>query len=324
MVDVKGEVMMDKELEDILQKNPWQPLADALRNALSKGQDWKSIPMYAKDDEKHVADLNLKFRRGGGRRAKKRYWSCQLRYEYPPIPFIGTPEADVWLLLMNPGFSPLDYYNFIDREEGCRRMVDRELKEKTVPTEWLKRDDVDRFARRRDLYAKSLDFSIVEPSQQFYVLDECMDTIEQVGKKLNGGYNWYGRNLFKGWQDEGGNLNDSAAFFKASNQAERLRIASSRIFDLEFAPYHSINFTKPEDYTEFAHTQFWESLVKYALTHGKKLIVRGCNLLKLVESVDVEAFHLAVEERRILRFVSSQNVSLSYRNLVDEHPARVL
>ncbi|MDO5319376.1 MAG: hypothetical protein Q4G65_12175, partial [bacterium] len=138
-------------------------------------------------------------------------------------------------------------------------------------------------------------------------------------KKLHGGYNWYGSKLFKGWREEGGNVGDPSARFHAASVEERVQVASTQIFDLEYAAYHSIQFTNTNDYEQFVHTAFWRQLVAYALTHDKALIVRGQGLLRRVEGVDPQAFQAACEAGRILSF-SSQSASLSNRNLEVVHP----
>lgn len=328
MVDVKGEVMLEKELEDILRKNPWQPLANALRNALSKGQSWKSIPMYAKDDEKHVARFNDQLQQKRGRRilTAKYVENHKLNTECPPLPYVGTPTARVWLLLMNPGYSPLDYYNFVDRDSGRDMIRDSQGQEKALQEAWLNENDSpDLFCQRQNLYVNSLDFNN-SPGHEFYVLDKCMDTVRKQGSSLHGGYNWYGQKLFKGWNDRKGNVKDRGAYFHATTAEQRLAVASQHVFDLEYAAYHSINFTSAKDYKDFAHTKFWEKLVGYALRTDKILIVRGDELMELVRQVDENAFKTAIAHNRILTFVSGQNVAVSRSNLAipDEYGTSAL
>ena len=304
---------MDEELRLLLEQNPWRGLAARLRQET----DWTRVNMVADGDENCITAFNERLQRRGGRNAAEKEWNCRLRTECPPIPFIGNPQAGVWLLLMNPGFSPLDYYNFVDRDEGRREMSDPRWEGKAIPLELLKPDSDARFAARRELYVNSLDFS-VEAGHEFYVLLNSMDTVRQT-KKLHGGYNWYGSKLFKGWREEGGNVGDPSARFHAASVEERVRVASTQIFDLEYAAYHSVKFTNTNDYAQFKHTAFWEQLVAYALTHGKTLIVRGKDLLRRVEGVNPQAFQAACEAGRILRF-SGQNASLSNRNLKVVHP----
>lgn len=319
---------MDKELEGILRENPWKTLADALRNALSKGQDWKSIPMYAKGDEEHVAQFNKQLQQKRRKRnsSEKYVENHKLHTECPPLPYVGTPTARVWLLLMNPGYSPLDYYNLVDRDAGRDMIRASKDQEKSVQEAWLKDEDsLVLFRRRQELFSNSLDFKNPK-GLEFYVLDKCMDTVRKQGSSLHGGYNWYGQKLFKGWNDRKGNVKDRVAYFHVTTAEQRLAVASRHVFDLEYAAYHSINFTSAKDYTDFAHTEFWKKLVGYALRSDRILIVRGDELMELVRQVDEDAFKTAIAHNRILTFVSGQNVTVSRSNLAipDEYGTSAL
>jgi hypothetical protein len=86
------------EFRDLIGQNPWL--------SISRSSERK----YLEQDEAPLLDFN---KRNIGK-------PTELRFELLPEPFVGTPNAPVWLLNLNPGFDEVELYQdeqFIIRQE---------------------------------------------------------------------------------------------------------------------------------------------------------------------------------------------------------------
>ena len=94
---------MDHELVDILDSNPWSEMATKIRNALetnSLSMGRFVLPM----DERIISEFE----------ADHKGDETELRLNLPPQPFIGNPEAKIWIVQFNPGYSSIiDDYDYL-------------------------------------------------------------------------------------------------------------------------------------------------------------------------------------------------------------------
>lgn len=265
---------MKTELEDMLKNNPWNKAEiEAWKAILKTGQSGEFI---LKEDVDIIASYNRKCKNEG-----------ELIQTYLlPQPFIGNPEAPIWILTLNPGYCEIDLYDMLGKKEEIKDWLEKE-KVETESKESLK--------KRQELLLKQLRF---EESRSFYVLDDCFNTLkEHAGNKSFGGYEWWKKHLL--------GTKNSKLFCKGEKKM------LSKFFALEFFPYHSRNFSKKLSKIEVAHSKFWKELVSYALKRGKLLICRNEKIIKEIQKFpDFEK-----NKDNVLRF-SSQRIFLSNGNLI--------
>ena len=285
-----------KELDQILLENPWRKFGEDLE----KCRDWSALESFAlEEDLAKIEKFNLHASQAHRLQVEQQQ----------PIPFIGSPEAKVWLLLMNPFFSRTEYYTFIDMKKGFNGV------QACLNNGWVLHEEAqteEAFRRRQKLYASSLGFKNL-PSEAFYILDESM-RIFDVGSS---GYTWYGKHLMGGEWDipTTGNCGNENAYFHV-NHENKMEVASRHLFCLEYIPYPSNNFGNARMHEDFAHAKFWRDLVNYALGHDKILIVRG-SVLEVLKNNSIETLYgQAVREGRVLSFKNEQNISISRANIM--------
>lgn len=299
--------------------NPWTKLSAEMEKMV--GQSWDAgftndpdVRFALDDDVEKIKEYNNRIQRkieeATDNKKREKYRKLLLRVDkQQPIPFIGHPEAKVWVLAMNPSFSNLEWCTFIECKNAEAEPGARTHRELT---------DVNCFKIRQELYAKSLNFSN-KRNQSFYVLDKSMNVVESDGNQDLSGFLWYGKRYFP--------RGEGKAFFNCIEGCDenRMGIASKHFFALEFLPYPSEEFDSINNYGELLkspHVKFWEKLVKYALYNDKILIVRG-RIMDKVRNVDRAKFEEARRAGRILKFFNSQQISITRDNVV-EYGARKL
>lgn len=265
---------MEAELKKILASSPWnQTEIEDWRNILNAGQSGEFI---LKADADVIASYNRECRKEENR----------VQTNLLPQPFIGNPEAPIWILNQNPGYCEIDHYEM--------------LGEKTEIQEWMNKnnitlrpetEDKDSLKKRQKMILDQLTF---EKPIDFYILDDDFDTIEYKGKKLFGGYNWWNKKLLQ------------------TNLCNGDKKMLSNFFVLEFFPYHSGKFSKKLSNTEVVHSIIWKELVSYALKRKKLLICRGEKNIKGIQS----SLDFAGNSENVLCFSSPQNVTVSMNNLI--------
>lgn len=264
---------MEAELEKILENSPWNKTEiENWRNILNAGQFGEFI---LKADAEAIATYNQ---------------TCSEEYRIQtnllPQPFIGTPEAPIWILNQNPGYCEIDHYDM--------------LGEKTEIQEWMNKNNITLRPETEDEYSLKkrqkmiLDQLTFETPIDFYILDDDFDTIEYEGQKLFGGYNWWNKKLLQ------------------ENLCNGDKKMLSNFFVLEFFPYHSEKFGQKLSNTEVVHSKVWKELVSYALKSKKLLICRGEKIIKEIQTFP----DFAGNSKRVLRFSSPQNVTVSKNNLI--------
>ena len=268
------EAAMEAELKKILASSPWNKTEiEDWRNILNAGQSGEFI---LKADADVIASYNRECRKEENR----------VQTNLLPQPFIGNPEAPIWILNQNPGYCEIDHYEM--------------LGEKIETQEWMNKnnitlrpetEDKDSLKKRQKMILDQLTF---ENPIDFYILDDDFDTIEYKGQKLFGGYNWWYKKLLQ------------------ANLCNGDKKMLSNFFVLEFFPYHSRKFDKKLSNTEVVHSIIWKELVSYALKRKKLLICRGEKNIKGIQS----SLDFAGNSENVLRFSSPQNVTVSMNNLI--------
>ena len=269
----------ETELEAILKNNSWNEAElKAWKATLNAG---KSGEFILKADVDVIASYNRKCKNEGVR----------IQTRLLPQPFIGNPEAPIWILTLNPGYSEIDLYDMLGEKKEIKAWLTKEKVEISPETE-----DKKSLEKRQELLLNQLRFK--EPS--FYVLDKCFNTLkEHAGNKSFGGYEWWKKHLL------GTENKNSKHFCKGEKKM------LSKFFALEFFPYHSRNFSKELSKTEVAHSKFWEELISYALKRGKLLVCRNEKIIEKIQKIpDFEK-----KKDNVLRF-SSRRVFLSNGNLI--------
>lgn len=271
----------ETELEDILKNNPWNEAEIKAWNDILK--TGKSGEFILKADVDVIASYNRKCKKEGD----------LIQTHLLPQPFIGNPEAPIWILTLNPGYSEIDLYDMLGEKEEIKVWLTKEKVDILEETESKKS-----LEDRQELLLKQLRF---EAPRSFYVLDDCFKTIKKhAGNKSFGGYEWWKKHLL------GSENKNSKLFCKGKKKM------LSKFFALEFFPYHSRNFSEELSKTEVAHSKFWKELVSYALKRGKLLI---CRNEKIIE--EIQKFPDFVKNKdNILRFSNRQRVFLSNGNLI--------
>jgi len=254
--------MTDKELIDKLRHdatfNPWLNKVDEFRQGLATG-----IRQFVLDCNK-IDEYNVRINGGPAK-------FC-LKLEIPPQPFIGTPEANIWLLLKNPGYSDIDLYD-------CWGDIVQDSI--VLPADVAK----NALQRRQELMISQFGFD-QEKGKEFYLLDESFRTCIASGK---GGYGWYSRYLFP----EDGLLSK----FCENTTADRLAFCSRNIFVLDYHPYHSKNFC--EAHSDVLVHEYWKVLVEHGLKSKKIMVFWGSKILAKVRQRFPQEYASAVNERRV-------------------------
>ncbi len=259
---------MSKQLEEVLTHNPWA----------GKAKSWyKYVPgekYYFAEDKAAIDQFNVN---SNGKTVK-------VHFELPPQPFIGDPDAPIWILHLCPGYSDIDLYDMVS--------IDHELDGTPI----VKNCTKEAFEERRKSLFRQLDFSEPHP---FYVLKEEFRTIKQQNRiHLNGTYGWWYNYLLEG--------PDS---FLTEHDLDKC-------FVLEAFPYHCDTTDKEKHCNPSAslirkmcHHDFWCKLVEYAFAQDKAIIARR-GVASLVENCLKN-----VKTDKLCVFTSTQNIYLTKGNV---------
>lgn len=253
---------VDKDLYAVLKRNPWATVA----------KDWLAYPTKEYVLPEDVAKL-------------KGAKDCEIHLELPPQPFIGDPNAPLWVLHLCPGYSETDIYDMVSIE---KKPLGTPVKENCTKKA---------FDKRRKAIFGQLDFS----APHFYVLEKPFCTIMQDDKRqLQGTYGWWYNQLFE----------KGEPLFQEGDE--------NKIFVLEFFPYHCKTDSKrkignPSDSimrTTLHYKKFWWEMVRYAIDSGRKILARQGLATKICKHVGIEKMD------NVYVFSSSQNMSISEDNVL--------
>ena len=260
--------MTDDELMERMREdavfNPWLNKVDEFRANLQNG-----TRKFVLDQEK-VDEYESRI---GALKNEDEIENFRLRLELLPQPFIGSPEANVWLLLKNPGYSEIDYYDHL----GSMTVLSNQPAQQC---------DKESLKQRQDLMLAQYTFK-QDSGKQFYLLNEVFHTSTISGK---GGYGWYSRYLFP---RDGLFCN----FCSSNSAADRLRFCSQNLFVLDYHPYHSESYC--EEFSDILKDEYWDRLIEHALSNKKLLVFWGSKVLGRVKKKFEELYDKAVSEGRV-------------------------
>ncbi len=265
---------MDHELADILNSNPWSEMATRIRNALatnSLNTGRFVLPM----DERIISEFETDHHGG----------ETELRLNLPPQPFIGNPEAKMWIVQFNPGYSrTIDSYDYLGIDDLSEN-------------DYHKNRNVNSCLRERlELVCRQYNFE----QSEFYPLNAMFHTFRSGFRDGRGTFLWYEKNLF----------NNDDSLFASIGREFRHKFASENIFALEFFPYHSKSFGGMNFFSFLPSFKFWRSLMHYAFTHEKIVVCQGLGASKSLTSAairSVDGYSNAKDEGYIYKIVSSEN-----------------
>ncbi len=232
---------------------------------------------------------------------RKTNWDSYLHPELLPQPFIGDPRAPIWYLLLNPGYSFPDRYDHLGVCPCCGKKL---CMANITDEECIFDIGRNRLAALKERQELLLDQLRLKKGAPFYLLDEIFNTLQenQMHNK-EGGYRWWKSILF------GVNNADGFLFHDCAVQCNA-EFVGQKIFVLECAPYHSLNFDMRVLWEESRYTNFWVSLVSWGIKVGKKFIVRS---KRVIERINEKG--LAIPLANLIRFSGARNVALTRNNL---------
>jgi len=290
----------EAELQRILQGNPFtEELVEGWENDLTQlcegRRDLSTLSFVLPSDEDNVAT----YQQNDARRTE--HYDSFLHPEILPQPFIGDPHAPVWLLLLNPGYSSPDLYDHLGICPCCDRIMSAGERR---DAECMFGQGRDRFAELKSRQRLMLNQLRLVGDLPFYILDQSFNNLpDNATYKKKGGYRWWRAVLFGVRRTENFLLHDCDGLDAAGLVGEKL-------FVLESCPYHSKNFNPKVIWNGNRYTEFWKSLIAWAVRAGKKFIVRSSRVEKLIQ-----CHELSVNTSNSVHFSNVRNVTLTNRNL---------
>ena len=274
----------------VTSKIKWEGKNPTLNPWLEFKLKGKTIFVLSKEDKDAIDRYN---------KGKETCDGTSIHLDAPPQPYIGDPDAPIWLLLMNPGYSPVDVAEITGViPENLEKLINKKnlkfinFQEKSSPE------------RRRGLMEDQLSFN---QKSSFYPLEPDFDVWAYDGESLQGSYRWWRWNLLNG------NI--------CGCTPEKL----SKFFVLESFPYHSRRFDddhiKPWIHSE-SHCLFWIMMVVYALKNDNVLLCRGEKIAGRVYAIakhighETDKIFVKVAEQKDGAYRYSQNFSASYGKFV--------
>ena len=219
--------------------------------------------------------------------------------EVLPQPYIGDPDASIWILSMNPSYSAVDVYDMKDCGRDAKMAVlldmgyDEQTSKKLLQHNVFPHDREEDLKKRKGLMQSQLSFS----STEFYVLNPAFDTVptndeiqkagvQSTNQTYNkGSYRWWKKYLFE--------RNICSPDGVNRDNEEKCRNKLEKFFVLESFPYHSENFDSGKEFfnnvvRQVCHYEFWKKMVEFALKKGKILLCRGENIAERVSQIAMD------------------------------------
>ena len=259
------------QLEEVLSHNPFTEAVVAR---------WKQDLDEFNKGNKQRSELNFVLN-------GDRDWASAIDREEPvykdllPVPFLGSPTAPVWLILMNPSYSPIDLYDNLGLCPGCEKTMicPQKCHESTCresDTDWIdhKLDPLHALNERQTILLRQLRLG---QNSSFAFLEKAFDVLgDSASHRGKGGYRWWSGHLF----GKEGRLLQSCA--------GDAQTAGGKLFVLETFPYHSEHFHDGFyscDYLSSSiYWDFWKALIQWGCENGRKLILRpdGNNFSRII------------------------------------------
>ena len=263
------------DLETELKKNPFTP---------SLIKKWrKDIKQYGKGN-KILSELSFILPDDDMQDLKKSGNDCELHFEVLPQPFLGDPNAPIWMLLLNPGYHVIDRYDHLGYCPLCKEIC------------CIK----DMLHRRQKLLFDQLQFKC---HRFFPAFDESFKESYALMDSRNCGiYGWWRKCCF--------GADKSSGFLMNEKHSEKCSYVGSKIFAIECFPYHSKVFPvwliKKTKYYDF-----WLSLVKWAIANKKYFILRSEKIRQVLSESKVN-----LPDDKVVKIRNCRNVALTKGNLI--------
>lgn len=270
--------------ELIKKENPWQHVAEAW---LGRMRSVSGGNYVLKEDEKAFDTY-----------ASSSHSPHELVLDVPPQPFVGSPKANIWFLMNNPGHE--GEWGHCDLLQGKRALSDAEKVFATDASDSA-------LERRQWLYSRQLRLD-GDPGHEFMLLDPSFDTAHSKRTNAKNIYTWYVAQFLPKEGVFQGYVNSESA-------EEVVAFFSKNLFVLDYFPYHSRTYDPK--FPKVEHTKFWRLAIKEALKDERKMfILRGSKIRDVInEDKEMsELFRDAISQKRVL-FVSGQRVWLTAANL---------
>lgn len=261
------EELMKKLREDVT-FNPW----------LSASTGWESSSL---DQYVLNAEAVRKYDEALRDSKEKDKSKMALHLKLLPQPFVGTPEAGIWLMLKNPGWSEWDEYDYGGKSSNLYEL-----------REWNSAEEEQQMKElRRELIFKQYKFTL-EGDERFYVLHDAFHTKKDGVGKCEGAYRWYTKQLFPA--NGNGLIRAIDPGIKPSLYASW---SSRNLFVLDYFPYHSEKFY--DGGADYLKQDYWSHLVEYGLTTKKLMVFWGSKILNRVKKDWPKEYEDAAKEGRI-------------------------
>ena len=310
----------DTKLDEILASNPFNSIVGTWRDTCKKivgNREDRFDDFILPDDVDGVNEYNDSMKDD----------SKKIIKHIIPQPYVGNPEAPIWLLYINPGYHDEDEYGLRNASVDNHRTAERfwnQLIPYNENIEWRY------LAKRQKMILDQLDFSFEEGCENYFMhpdfygenmLRELLDenTFDDYKRRnktfLNIGSKYWKKHLF-GPAENG--------YFLSAISDNIMDVMNKNVFILEMYPYHSKNFNKVLfDKNKFRskYLVFWKKLVNYALDSNKIIISRSvCSIINLLK----EGSNAEEVERkcigRMLFIKNSQSAHVTTNSLVPYLP----
>ncbi len=238
--------------------------------------------------------------------ALKKFWPelyNRIYFDLIPDPIIGNIDAPVCLILINPGYSPIDVYNYSSISDK-KAVMDAgltpgpKMTPYNVTFRYEGKEETDMLERRRQVL---IDSYYMKPGASFYAFDPSFNTVEvrtlegRYHPKKLGSYLWYKALLNK--------------------VPENRR---TQVMDLEFFPYHTAHFnvnrliTLEKEHPEcrMAHSDLRDALIRQFSEEGRLFIARTEDIYKYLLNT------IKIRPNQVCKFRSSGNMVISRGNVI--------
>lgn len=291
--------MSDEDLMKSLQEdesfNPWLKASRKWRNS--------SCGLYCLEGDANRIKCYHAALSGDVKKEDRSEKELELHLDLLPQPFVGTPDAGIWLMLKNPGWSKWDEYDDHMGSTGKTEEL-REWKSGAEEKEMLQ--------KRRVLTFKQYEFAL-QGEDRFYVLNDAFRTKRDGVGKCEGVYRWYTKQLFP-----------NNGLFCGIDPNRYCSWCSENLFVLDYFPYHSAKFY--DKGADCLKQDYWERLVEHGLTNHKLMVFWGSKILNRVKDQFEEGYAEAAKSGRIA-ILRGQRAVLKEWNLVfacDPHGHRIM
>lgn len=270
--------MPKSDLEIVLKKNPFTP---------SLIKKWrKDIKQFGKGN-KILSKLNFILPDDDMQDLKKSGNDCKVHFEVLPQPFLGDPNAPIWMLLLNPGYHVIDRYDHLGYCPLCKEICCRK----------------DMLHRRQKLLLDQLQFKC---HRFFPAFDESFEESYTLMDSRNCGiYGWWRKCCF--------GADKTSGFLMNEEYSEKCSYVGSKIFAIECFPYHSKKFSMGL-IQKTKYYDFWCRLVLWAISNKKYFILRSEKIRQVLLKSKIN-----LPDDRVVKIKNCRNVALTKANLLPDN-----